>query len=144
VKRTEITDLLRHAARVDRWIEPGSPEVIEGWFALIGADEWITYELALDALRAHYRAGNRTVMPHDILSNAGQIAGERLMLTAVPLAVIELAEEAATRAGTGGGAAFHAVMTAARSAIVSGENPVPAAEFACNELAQAAIGGPRQ
>lgn len=135
MKRSEITELLRAASRVDRWINPNEPEVIEEWSAIMARDDWLTFPLALDALRQHYHDGNRTVMPSDVISRASSIAGERLMTIPVPMAVYELAEQAA---GVAGGAdAFQAVVAAARTAIIAGQPPVPAAEDACVGLARA-------
>jgi hypothetical protein len=119
LKRSEVSQLLRQAARVDRWVEADSQAVVDRWWELIGGDEWLTRPLAEAALDEYYRDESRTVMPADILRRAEAIRHRMLARTPMPPPPAELLTDLE---------GWRLALAAAEAAIIAGQDPAGAME----------------
>jgi hypothetical protein len=127
MEKDQIMDLVMLAAGND--YREISHVNVEAWHKQFGGEEWLTYELAEDAVVRFYNAESRKIMAADILRVAREITTERLLETPIPEAVIDLAGEALVVIG-----GYDAIMQAARTAIVARKDPVAAARIAAAGL----------
>lgn len=135
MKKSDISDLVVLAAGNDGR-EPSKTNV-ESWFAVFGADDWLTPELAREAVIRYYRAESRRIMAADILRVAAEIRAERLLETPMPDAVLDELAEVLHLPD-----AYRAVHDAAKAAIVARQDPVSAARLAGAEARRAIDGAP--
>ncbi len=118
----EMKKILALAAAHDGRTWPddaGFLAMARAWYECAGADDWLTFELARQAVYEHYRAETRRIMPADIRNRALEIRHQRLQRTELPDGVLDELAEAMTVSG----AAYRAVLAAAEDAIVAGAGP---------------------
>lgn len=95
-------------------------------------DPWLTPGIAAEALKRHYRADSRRIMPADLLAHAENIRRERLALVRMPDPPPGLTADPAL---------YAEALTAAETAILAGEDPAPAMAAVAARLRPELTGG---
>ena len=84
IEPSEVSDLLNLAVSVDSRVQNGKAAVA-GWHKiLMAAAPWLTYDLAVKALEAHYGDDTRPLLPADIIRGAAAIRDRLLLETPIP------------------------------------------------------------